>query len=165
MTLPIQRHGRHAVAFPVPTFSMIPTFARMNELRPIGVPLRGDWDADADALLATGAKIIYLCSPNNPTGTLTSEATIRRVVLLAQQQHGGRQQRGPGRGCVGRRRCGRRWRAGIGRRRVRAACGNHQSGQDGSGAQPREQWRKGHAQTGPSETVRRTNTNMGNAAC
>lgn len=69
-----------AVAFPVPSFSMIPTFARMNVLRPVGVPLTGDWDADADGLLATGARIIYLCSPNNPTGTLTSEAAIRRVI-------------------------------------------------------------------------------------
>ena len=79
--------GVDAVAFPVPSFSMIPTFARMNVLRPIGVPLKrastGDWDADADGLLATGAKLIYLCSPNNPTGTLTSEATIRRVVAEA----------------------------------------------------------------------------------
>lgn len=75
--------GVDAVAFPVPSFSMIPTFARMNALRPVGVPLTGDWDADADGLLATGAKIIYLCSPNNPTGTLTSEATIRRVVAEA----------------------------------------------------------------------------------
>ena len=75
--------GTDAVAFPVPSFSMIPTFARMNVLRPVGVPLTGDWDADADGLLATGAKIIYLCSPNNPTGTLTSEAAIRRVVAEA----------------------------------------------------------------------------------
>lgn len=75
--------GVDAVAFPVPSFSMIPTFARMNVLRPVGVPLTGDWDADADGLLATGAKVIYLCSPNNPTGTLTSEATIRRVVREA----------------------------------------------------------------------------------
>lgn len=72
-----------AVAFPSPTFSMIPTFAKMNALRPVGVPLTGDWDADADGLLATGAKVIYLCSPNNPTGTVTSEAAIRRVVAEA----------------------------------------------------------------------------------
>lgn len=72
-----------AVAYPSPSFSMIPTFAKMNALRPVGVPLTGDWDADADGLLATGAKVIYLCSPNNPTGTLTSEAAIRRVVAEA----------------------------------------------------------------------------------
>ena len=75
-----------AIAFPVPTFSMIPTFARMSGITPIAVPLRGAdgaWDADADALLATKARIIYLCSPNNPTGTLVRRETIRRVVAEA----------------------------------------------------------------------------------
>ena len=73
------------VAFPVPTFSMIPTFARMNGLEPVGVPLRpgAGWDADADALLATGARITYLCSPNNPTGTLVAPETIARVIERA----------------------------------------------------------------------------------
>ena len=74
------------VAFPVPTFSMVPTFARMNGLEPVPVPLRGaahDWDADADALLATGARVIYLCSPNNPTGTLLRRETVERVIAGA----------------------------------------------------------------------------------
>ena len=74
------------VAHPVPSFSMIPVFARMSGLEPVGVPLLGasrDYDADADALLATGAKIIYLCTPNNPTGTVTTGATVRRVVERA----------------------------------------------------------------------------------
>jgi histidinol dehydrogenase len=73
------------VAFPVPTFTMVPTFARMSGLEPVGVPLRADagWDADADALLATGAQIIYLCSPNNPTGTLVAPGTIAKVIARA----------------------------------------------------------------------------------
>jgi histidinol-phosphate aminotransferase len=74
------------VAFSVPTFSMVPTFARMNGLEPVAVPLRGaahDWDADADALLATGARVIYLCSPNNPTGTLVRRGTVERVIAGA----------------------------------------------------------------------------------
>jgi histidinol-phosphate aminotransferase len=66
-----------------PTFPMAPTFARMNGLVPIGVPLTARFDADADALLATGARIIYLCSPNNPTGTLVSRGAIERIVAEA----------------------------------------------------------------------------------
>jgi histidinol-phosphate aminotransferase len=66
-----------------PTFPMAPTFARMNGLVPIAVPLTASYDADADALLATNARIIYLCSPNNPTGTLVTRATIERVVAGA----------------------------------------------------------------------------------
>ena len=74
------------VAFPVPTFTMVPTFARMSGLEPVGVPLQpgAGWDADADALLATGARIIYLCTPNNPTGTLVAPATVARVIARAR---------------------------------------------------------------------------------
>ena len=73
------------VAFPVPTFTMVPTFARMSALEPVGVPLRpgSGWDADAEALLATGARIIYLCTPNNPTGTLVAPETVARVIERA----------------------------------------------------------------------------------
>jgi histidinol-phosphate aminotransferase len=68
------------VAHPEPSFAMIPIFARMNGLEPVAVPLRRDLDIDADALLATRARIIYICSPNNPTGTLASPEAIARVI-------------------------------------------------------------------------------------
>jgi len=71
------------VAHAEPSFSMVPRFARLNGLEPVGVPLRADGAADIDGLLATGARIIYLCSPNNPTGTITSEAEIRRCIAEA----------------------------------------------------------------------------------
>ena len=72
-----------AIAYPDPTFAMIPIFARMNGLLPMPVPLTESLDADADAMLATGARIIYLCSPNNPTGGSLTRATIERVVREA----------------------------------------------------------------------------------
>src|SRR5688572_29794729 len=68
------------IAHSEPSFAMVPIFARMNGLRAVGVPLLPSYDIDADALLATGARIIYICSPNNPTGTLASDSSIRRVV-------------------------------------------------------------------------------------
>ncbi|MGH7483217.1 MAG: histidinol dehydrogenase, partial [Longimicrobiales bacterium] len=71
------------IAFPDPSFAMIPIFARMNGLDPIPVPLTHGLDIDPDALLATGARIIYLCSPNNPTGTIASQAAIDRIVERA----------------------------------------------------------------------------------
>src|SRR6266567_1357216 len=64
------------IAFPSPTFSMIDVFARVNGLEPHPIPFTKDYDADVDALVGTGAKIIYLCSPNNPTGTTLSRGTI-----------------------------------------------------------------------------------------
>jgi histidinol-phosphate/aromatic aminotransferase/cobyric acid decarboxylase-like protein len=52
----------------------------MNGLEPVAVPLTADYDADAERLLAARARIIYLCSPNNPTGATLSRAAIERVV-------------------------------------------------------------------------------------
>lgn len=77
-----------------PTFVMAPIFARTNGLEVARVPLRDDGDADAGALLASGAPIIYLCSPNNPTGDLLGSATVRRVldeapgVVLVDEAYG-----------------------------------------------------------------------------
>jgi histidinol-phosphate aminotransferase len=71
------------VAHAEPSFSMVPRFARLNGLEPVGVPLRADGAADIDGLLSTGARIIYLCSPNNPTGTITPESEILRCIAKA----------------------------------------------------------------------------------
>ena len=72
------------LAFPDPTFAMIPIFAKMNALVPIPVPLRPNWDIDAAALLATGARVFYICSPNNPTSTLASRGELDKLVSNAQ---------------------------------------------------------------------------------
>lgn len=71
------------VAVPDPSFAMIPIFARMNGLEPVLVPLRDGTALDTDAMLATGARIIYLCSPNNPTGNLLDADAVARVVREA----------------------------------------------------------------------------------
>jgi len=73
-----------AVACPEPSFVMMPLFAKMNGLKALNIPLKsGDYDIDADALLATKARIIYVCSPNNPTGTLASKAALEKVIEKA----------------------------------------------------------------------------------
>lgn len=71
------------VAHAEPSFSMVPRFARLNGLEPVGVPLLADGAMDVDGMLATGARIMYVCSPNNPTGTITPEAEIRRLIAQA----------------------------------------------------------------------------------
>ncbi|HEX8441313.1 histidinol-phosphate transaminase, partial [Archangium sp.] len=68
------------LAFPDPTFVMLPYFAKTNALRAAPVPLKPDFDIDVDGLLATGAKLIYVCTPNNPTGTPASRAALERLV-------------------------------------------------------------------------------------
>lgn len=60
------------VAFPEPTFPMIPIFARMNGLVP--VPAR------IDEVVESAARIIYLCSPNNPSGSAIARASIEDLL-------------------------------------------------------------------------------------
>lgn len=67
------------VAHADPSFSMVPTFSRLNKLRPLGVPLLRSGAMDVDGLLATGAPLIYACSPNNPTGTVTPRDELLRL--------------------------------------------------------------------------------------
>lgn len=66
-----------------PSFSMVPTFARLSGIAPIGVPLRADGAMDVDALLATQANLIYVCSPNNPTGSVTPRGELLRLFDAA----------------------------------------------------------------------------------
>ncbi|MCA2977277.1 MAG: histidinol dehydrogenase, partial [Myxococcaceae bacterium] len=63
-----------AVAFCPPTFGIITAFARANGLAPRPTAL------DVDALAASGARVIYLCSPNNPTGALLPEGFVEALL-------------------------------------------------------------------------------------
>jgi histidinol-phosphate aminotransferase len=71
------------IAFSTPTFSMIPLFARLNGLVPVAVPFTDDFDLDVERLVAANAKITYLCSPNNPTGTRVSRERIEFIASHA----------------------------------------------------------------------------------
>ena len=71
------------VAASVPTFAMIPIFAQGNALRYVGITERPDHQPDLDALLAAHPRILYLCSPNNPTGVRVTRALIERAAREA----------------------------------------------------------------------------------
>ena len=68
-----------AVVFPDPTFSMAAAFARINALEPIPVPLRSDRQLDADGLVNARGRVTYVCSPNNPTGTVYPRSEIEEL--------------------------------------------------------------------------------------
>jgi histidinol-phosphate aminotransferase len=72
------------LCLPAPSFSMIPFFARTNGLRPIAIPLAHSWGIDVERMLETDARIIYLCSPNNPTGTALSRSAVEKIVDRAR---------------------------------------------------------------------------------
>ncbi|MDB4912228.1 MAG: hisD [Gemmatimonadetes bacterium] len=68
------------LAYPDPTFGMLPIWAQMNGLVAVPVATPDPHSVNIDALLATRARIIYLCSPNNPTGVALPRAGIMRLL-------------------------------------------------------------------------------------
>jgi histidinol dehydrogenase len=71
------------IAYPDPTFAMLPHFARTNGLVAVPIATPDPHALDLDALLAARARITYLCSPNNPTGLALSRAEVEHVVQCA----------------------------------------------------------------------------------
>jgi histidinol dehydrogenase len=68
------------IALAEPTFAMASTFARMNGLEVVSVGLAPDFSIDPEVLLAARAQVIYLCSPNNPTGNASTRESIEHVI-------------------------------------------------------------------------------------
>lgn len=66
-----------------PTYGMYAVCADVNAVNIQKVVLTQDFDIDFDALIKaidSTTKIIYLCSPNNPTGNLLSREKIVQVL-------------------------------------------------------------------------------------
>jgi histidinol-phosphate aminotransferase len=84
MSQPRTGAQRPVVVFPDPTFVMYRMTSRAHGWEPVGVPLDGAWDLDADgmadALGRTNPNIVYYASPNNPTGNCFSRDKIERLV-------------------------------------------------------------------------------------
>jgi histidinol-phosphate aminotransferase len=73
------------VLLSVPTFSMYEARTRVVGGIPILVPMTEDHDHDVRALLrgvTERTKVVFLCTPNNPTGNRIAEADMRRILRL-----------------------------------------------------------------------------------
>ncbi len=79
------RPHHDSVAIVEPTFSAYAQFARVQGADVIVARLAVDFAFNADALLATigdqAPKLLFLCTPNNPTGTVIAAADIRRIAV------------------------------------------------------------------------------------
>ena len=69
----------------LPTYPCLGQFARSVGVNVIDVSLNKRFEHDLDAMLKHAAKenafgLIYICNPNNPTGTLTERADIEAFV-------------------------------------------------------------------------------------
>jgi histidinol-phosphate aminotransferase len=78
------RAGVDAILQLTPTFGMYQVAARIQGAQVIEVPLlrEQDWQLDVPRLLTAWtpqARLVYLCSPNNPTANLLSEESLHAV--------------------------------------------------------------------------------------
>ncbi len=81
------RPGLDAIAVCKPSFSAYAHFARLQGARVVEASLDGEFDFEVDRFLAEvggeeALKLVFLCSPNNPTGNLIDP---EKVVELARR--------------------------------------------------------------------------------
>jgi len=84
------RAGEDAVLVCPPTFGMYAIAARIQGANVVSVPLDADagFTLDVRALLkqrSPNVKLVFLCSPNNPTGNCLSETAILEVADALEQ--------------------------------------------------------------------------------
>jgi len=75
--------GKDAITSITPSYGMYEVSAEVNNVAFRKVKLTADFELDADELLRVAGedtKLIYLCSPNNPTGNTLSRKAIHQVL-------------------------------------------------------------------------------------
>jgi len=70
---------KHPVAYPVPTYSLYPVLARLQNCRAIEIPF-DDRNSLPEALAAAGAALTIVCNPNAPTGTFVEVDDIAELA-------------------------------------------------------------------------------------
>ena len=84
LTAPRGERERAAVLFPDPTFVMFRITALAHGLAPIAVPLDASFQLDVDAMRAAiethAPNLVFLASPNNPTGNTFRDDDLRSLI-------------------------------------------------------------------------------------
>ena len=79
----VARPGQDSILSTPPTFGMYEVAAALNDVTLERVPLDADFQLSAEAvqqIVASSAKIVFLCSPNNPTGNLLRSVDIEAIL-------------------------------------------------------------------------------------
>jgi len=88
--LPNSQNGRAAFSWPDkklvvpnPTYPALGNYAEANSIEVVRIPLTRTQEHDTDAMLArvnSATGLVYICNPNNPTGTLTPRKNIESFI-------------------------------------------------------------------------------------
>ncbi len=76
--------GKDKILFCPPTYGMYSVSAETIGVEYITVPALDDWQPNLPAIAEQldGVKLVYLCSPNNPTGNLIDPQSVRRLLEM-----------------------------------------------------------------------------------
>jgi histidinol-phosphate aminotransferase len=77
------RAGEDAILIQPPTFGMYAVSAKIQNAAVIEVPLAADFTLDVEAVLAAltpAVKLVFICTPNNPTGQCVPRASVERLA-------------------------------------------------------------------------------------
>jgi histidinol-phosphate aminotransferase len=72
----------HIITLP-PTYGMYQVSADIADVAVVGIPLTADFQPDVEAILAAAnpqSKILFICTPNNPTGNNVDLETIQTLA-------------------------------------------------------------------------------------
>lgn len=78
--------GKDAILYCPPTYGMYSVSAETIGVEGRTVAAKADWSLDLPAIEAAlgGVKLVYICSPNNPTGNVISPDELRAVLDLTR---------------------------------------------------------------------------------
>ncbi|SET49771.1 histidinol-phosphate transaminase [Thorsellia anophelis] len=78
--------GKDAVLFCPPTYGMYSVSAETFGIERKTITAKQDWQLDLNAIKANldSVKLIYVCSPNNPTGNIVNPDDIKALLELAE---------------------------------------------------------------------------------
>jgi histidinol-phosphate aminotransferase len=75
--------GKESILIPEPTYGMYAVAAAVNNVETLSIPLKPDFQLDLPAMVAAFSprvKILFLCSPNNPSGNFLHREDIRDLL-------------------------------------------------------------------------------------
>ena len=79
--------AKDSIIITPPTYGMYEVSASINDVKVVKVPLKKDYSIDLKSVLYAiepGVKIVFLCSPNNPTGNSIDRDDILKIVKKVQ---------------------------------------------------------------------------------